>query len=112
MSRSNLRIGRFLLGTLMFDPAFAGAQPDSPQMTRKVANRVVPSYPELARTMKVKGSVRLEVVVGPDGTVKSINVRGGHPVLVQAAEQAVQKWKWERAGHDSRESVEIRFSPE
>jgi TonB family protein len=112
MSRSNVLIGRFLLCTVLFVPAVAGAQQNSSESTRRVTNRVVPTYPELARTMNAKGSVRLEVVVAPNGTVKSVKVIGGHPVLVQAAERAVQKWKWERAGHESNEAIELRFNPE
>jgi len=112
MSQSNVMIGRFLLCTVLFVPAFAGAQQDSPETTRRVTNRVVPAYPELARSMNVKGSVRLEVLVAPNGTVKSVKVIGGHPVLVQAAERAMQKWKWERAGHESNEAIELRFNPE
>ena len=77
-----------------------------------MTNRVVPAYPELARTMNVKGIVRLDVLVAPDGTVKSVKAIGGHPVLVQAAERGVQKWKWEPAGRESNEVVELRFNPE
>jgi TonB family protein len=73
---------------------------------------VIPAYPELARTMNVKGNVRLEVVVAPNGTAKSVRVIGGHPVLAQAAERAVQKWKWERAAHESNEPIELRFKPD
>ena len=35
-----------------------------------------------------------------------------HPLLVLAAERAVQKWKWEPAGHESNEAIELRFNPE
>ena len=112
MSRANVLIGRFLLCTLIFIPAFAAAQQDSSETTRKVTNRVVPTYPELARSMNVRGSVRLDVLVAPNGTVKSVKVIGGHPVLVQAAERAVYKWKWERVERDSNEAIELRFNPE
>src|SRR5713226_9670429 len=112
MSWSNLRIGRFLLCTALFVPAVAGAQQNSSETTRRVTNRVVPTYPDLARAMNVRGSVRLDVLVAPNGTVKSVKVIGGHPVLVQAAERAVQKWKWEPAGHESNEGIELRFNPE
>jgi TonB family protein len=112
MSWSNLRIGRFLLCIVLFVPAFAGAQQNSSETTRRVTNRVVPAYPELARAMNVRGIVRLDVLVAPNGTIKSVKVIGGHPVLVQAAERAVQKWKWEPAGHESNEAIELRFNPE
>ena len=96
----------------MFIPVFARAQQDSSASTRRVINRVVPAYPELARTMNVKGIVRLEVIVLANGTVKSVNATGGHPVLVQAAERAVQKWKWDHAARESTEQIELRFDPQ
>src|SRR6266851_162701 len=110
MSRSKVLIGRFLLCTVMVVPVLAGAQQGSSETTRRVTNRVVPGYPELARAMNVRGIVRLEVLVAPNGTVKSVKVIGGHPVLVQAAERAVQKWKWERVEHESNEAIELRFN--
>lgn len=112
MSRPCILIRGVLVWALMFVPAFAGAQQDASELTRKVTSRVVPAYPELARAMNVKGSVRLQVVVAPNGTAKSVRVIGGHPVLAQAAERAVQKWKWERVAHDTSEPIELRFNPD
>ena len=77
MSRPCVLIRGVLLWALMFVPAFAGAQQDASELTRKVTSRVVPAYPELARAMNVKGSVRLQVVVAPNGTAKSVRVIGG-----------------------------------
>ena len=79
MSWSNVLIARFLLCTALFVPAFAGAQQNSSENTRRVTNLVVPASPELARAMNVRGIVRLEVLVAPNGTVKSVKVIGGHP---------------------------------
>jgi TonB family protein len=112
MSRSDVLIGRILLCAAMAVPVLAGAQVGSSESARKVINRVVPTYPELARSMNVRGIVRLEAVVAPNGTVKSVKIIGGHPVLAQAAERAVQKWKWERVEHESYEAIELRFNPE
>jgi len=112
MWQSNVRIARFLLCAVMLVPAFAGAQQNSSDIARRVINRVVPAYPELARTMNVKGIVRLDVLVAPNGSAKSVKVIGGHPLLVQAGERAVQKWKWEAAARESNEVVELRFNPE
>ena len=110
--RSKALISWLVLCTAMVVPVFAAAQQGSSETTRKVINRVVPAYPEMARRMNVKGIVRLEAVVATNGTVKSVKVIGGHPVLVQVSERAVQKWKWERAGHESNEPIELRFNPE
>lgn len=81
------------------------------ESARKVVNRVVPAYPDMARSMNLKGNVKVEVVVGPGGAVKSVEIKGGHPVLAKSAENAVFKWKWESAARETRELVEIKFDP-
>ena len=60
--------------------------------------------------MALSGVVRLDVIVAPDGTVKAANIKGGHPVLAQAAVNAVRRWKWEPAPHESTEAIEVSFS--
>jgi TonB family protein len=91
--------------------SFSFAQQDNSESARQVVNRVVPKYPEMARTMNLKGTVRIDALVAPDGTVKSVEVRGGHPVLAQAAEHAVRKWRWRPVAHETRELIEIKFDP-
>jgi len=61
--------------------------------------------------MALEGIVKVEAVVAADGSVKDVAVKGGHPVLGQAAMNAVRHWKWEAASHESREIVELKFSP-
>jgi len=78
---------------------------------RKVVSKVTPQYPSLAREMHISGNVRLDAVVAPDGKVKSLDVKGGHPILVQAATDAVFKWKWEPAKSETRQPVELKFQP-
>jgi len=80
--------------------------------TRKVVNRVTPQYPAMARSMNIRGSVKIEAVVSPNGVVKSVEVRGGHPLLAQAAQNAVREWKFEPAPRETRENIEIKFNPE
>jgi outer membrane biosynthesis protein TonB len=70
------------------------AQQDQTDTTRKIVNRVTPRYPAMARTMNLRGSVKAEAVVQPNGMVKSIAVIGGHPVLVDAVQHAIYKWRW------------------
>jgi TonB family protein len=66
-----------------------------------MVNRVVPTYPGLAQKMGIAGSVKIEAVVAPNGTVKSTDILGGHPVLAQAAVDAVRRCKWESASHET-----------
>ena len=79
---------------------------------RKIVNRVMPQYPEIARTMNLSGSVKADALVEPMAPSKSVEVKGGHPVLVRAAQDAIYKWKWAPAAHETREPIEVRFEPQ
>ena len=59
---------------------------------RKLITRVEPQYPEILREKQIGGVVRLEVTIAANGTVQSIAVLGGNPILAEAAETAVRKW--------------------
>jgi len=76
---------------------------------RKVASRVAPTYPELAKRMHIKGIVKVEAIVRPNGSVKSTRVLGGNPVLVDAAIDAVSKWKFEPGQSETTEVVQLTF---
>ena len=80
-------------------------------LERKVKNRVTPLYPEIARKMNLAGVVKLELVVAPNGTVKETKVIGGNPILVNAAVDAVKKWRFETASDESTGVVEFKFDP-
>jgi hypothetical protein len=53
----------------------------------------------------------LEALVLPNGTVKSVQVKGGNPLLVQSAQNAIREWKWAKAEHETTELVEFKFQP-
>src|SRR6476620_11394058 len=88
------------------------AQQDQSDITRKIVNRVTPRYPAMARAMNLRGSVKAEAVVQPNGMVKSVEIKGGHPVLVEAVQHAIYKWRWAPATHETRELIEVRFEPQ
>lgn len=56
-----------------------------------------PVYPALARTARVEGIVVLEGTISEQGKVEDVHVVSGHPMLVDAAIKAVQKWKYRPA---------------
>lgn len=62
--------------------------------------------------MNIRGLVKVEVLVSPNGTVKSVLVKGGHPMLAQSAVTAVGHWKFEPAAHETKEQIEIKFDPQ
>jgi TonB family protein len=98
-----------LTGVIVLHPLPGRAQQD--EITRKVKARVSPAYPELARRMSISGVVKVQVVVAPNGSVKSTKVVGGHPLLVNAAVDAVKKWRFETASEETTGLVEFKFDP-
>ena len=56
--------------------------------------RFDPVYPELARRARISGTVVLEAVVDEEGNVSELRVLRGHPLLIDAALQAVKQWKY------------------
>jgi TonB family protein len=99
-----------LAPVLMLAPSRSLSQ-EPTENARKVLTRVEPQYPSLARPMNIRGSVRAVVSVAANGTVKSVEVKGGHPLLVDAAQNALRQWKFAVAPHETYETIEIRFSP-
>jgi len=88
-----------------------GAQDVTGEITRRAKSKVQPVYPELARKMNLTGTVKIEVVVAPNGTVKDAKIVGGHPVLAGAALDAVKKWRFEPAAVESSGVVDFKFEP-
>jgi TonB family protein len=79
---------------------------------RRIRSKVSPDYPEIARKMGLSGTVRLQLIIAPNGTVKDTKVIGGHPILVSAAMDAVKKWRFEPAPTETTETREFKFEPE
>ncbi|MGC2184260.1 MAG: energy transducer TonB [Terriglobales bacterium] len=100
----------FLFSGLVLVPS-SFAQQEQSEGGRRILTRVMPQYPEMARTMNLRGNVKAEALVEPNGVVKSVEVKGGHPVLVRAAQDAIYKWKWAPAAHETHEPIEVRFDP-
>ena len=56
--------------------------------------RVQPVYPALARQARIQGPVQLRAIVSKAGTIERLTVESGHPMLVKAAVDAVQQWRY------------------
>ena len=75
-------------------------KPPTPQRIRvggnvqaaNLINQVRPVYPPLAKQARISGTVELSAVIGKDGRVQDLHVVRGHPLLVQAALDAVKQW--------------------
>ncbi len=98
------------LGVIVFSPSFSLAQEQS-EAKRKIVSQVVPVYPVLASKMQIRGTVKVEVLVAPNGKVKFTQVVGGSPVFAKPAVDAIEKWKWVSAPQETRELIELNFRP-
>lgn len=54
-----------------------------------------PEYPQIAKMARVQGLVRLAAVISKDGTIQDLHLISGPPLLVNAAMQAVAKWRYQ-----------------
>ncbi len=61
---------------------------------RHLLRSAAPEYPEIARQAGVEGDVTLRVVIGKDGLVADVAPISGEPVLVRAAMEAVERWRY------------------
>jgi protein TonB len=74
-------------------PAAAVGDAPGPKLIRHVA----PVYPPLAKQAGIQGAVAFKAIIATDGTVKSLELVHGHPLLVPAAQAAVKQWRYEPA---------------
>jgi TonB family protein len=102
-----------LLAVVAVGAGVAGIQGQEAQseIVRRAKSKVEPVYPDLARKMNITGVVKVQVVVAPNGTVKEAKAVGGHPLLVNAALDAVKKWRFEPASGESSGMVDFKFEP-
>jgi periplasmic protein TonB len=60
----------------------------------QILRRVEPLYPPLARTARIQGPVVLHALISREGTIEQLQVLSGHPMLNQAALDAVKQWRF------------------
>ncbi len=61
----------------------------------KLLQQPAPEYPPLAKQARISGVVRLNAIIGKDGSVESLTVLSGHPLLVQAAMESAKQWVYQ-----------------
>jgi protein TonB len=60
----------------------------------QLLNKVEPIYPKIASLTGIRGEVRLYAIIAKDGTIQSLRVISGHPLLTNAALDAVRQWRY------------------
>ena len=55
---------------------------------------VQPAYPQMARIAHIQGDVVLQATISKSGSIENLRAVSGHPILIQAALDAVRQWKY------------------
>lgn len=106
-----LTLGLLALSLLLNSASLMAQAHDQNSSDRKVLTRVEPEYPDALKRLYIGGVVRLEVVVAPNGAVKSTKLLGGSPILGQSTMKAVKQWKYAPATSDEILTVKLEFDP-
>jgi TonB family protein len=106
-----LTLGLLALSLLLNSASLMAQAHDQNSSDRKVLTRVEPEYPDALKRLYIGGVVRLEVVVAPNGAVKSTKLLGGSPILGQSTMKAVKQWKYAPAASDEVLTVKLEFDP-
>jgi TonB family protein len=103
----------FLLGLVMMlaSANLAAQTHDQNVFERKLITRIEPEYPDALKKLYIGGAVRVEVVVAPNGSVKSVTLLGGNPILGQSTMKAMKLWKYAPAASEETFTVKLEFDP-
>jgi protein TonB len=92
--------------------AIVSAQVSQTQsVTRKLVSAPPPEYPPLAVKMNIHGIARVMATIEPDGRVTRVKELGGNPVLLTSLVDAVKKWRYSPADHESEIEITFQFKP-
>lgn len=103
-----MRLAKSISAVILLSAIVVGA---SGQEARKVIYRPTPRYPEIAKRLNLVGTVKVEIVIGPDGKIKNTNVLGGHPILVSTTLETLKEWKYEPSKTETVTTVNFEFHP-
>jgi len=108
---SLLALGLVMTSVLLSSVPIAAQSHDQNLSDRKVITRVEPEYPDALKRLYIGGVVRVEVLVAPNGVVKSTKLLGGSPILGQSTMKAVKQWKYAPAASEEVLTVKLEFDP-
>ncbi len=57
-------------------------------------SKVTPPYPPLAKSARIQGVVEFRATISKEGNIENLQILRGHPLLVNAARDAVLQWKY------------------
>jgi TonB family protein len=100
-----------MMSVLFLSLPLAAQSSEQDSSDRKVITRVEPEYPDALKRLYIGGVVRVEVLVAPNGVVKSTRLLGGSPILGQSTMKAVKQWRYAPASSEETLTVKLEFDP-
>jgi TonB family protein len=109
--RTLIAIFLLVMSVLVSAMPLAAQAHDENSSDRRLLTRIEPEYPDALKRLYIGGVVRLEVVVAPNGVVKSTKLLGGSPILGQSTMKAVKQWRYSPAAAEETLTVKLEFDP-
>jgi protein TonB len=100
-----------VMSVLVSAMPLAAQAPAENSSDRRLVTRIEPEYPDTLKRLYIGGVVRLEVLVAPNGVVKSTKLLGGSPILGQSTMKAVKQWRYAPAAVEETLTVKLEFDP-
>jgi TonB family protein len=100
-----------LVALLPSTPVACAQTAENNLSTRKLIAQVDADYPPDLKRAYIGGVVRLDIVVNPHGSVDSVRIAGGNPILAECAVKAVKHWKYSPAASATNIRVNLHFDP-
>ncbi len=63
-------------------------------LNANLVHKVQPVYPVIARTSHIQGVVEFGAIISREGAIENLQLKRGHPLLVNAAKDAVLQWRY------------------
>ncbi|HEY2383349.1 MAG TPA: energy transducer TonB [Terriglobia bacterium] len=76
----------------------------------RLLKKMIPVYPQIARTARVEGDVTIQADITESGRLENVSAIDGHPLLIDSAVEAVRQWRYAPArlnGAPTRSSVNV-----
>ena len=111
MKNSSKTLRGILAGAVLVAASASLSVAQEVTSSRKVLKTVAAQYPSVLKRRGIGGTVKLRVLVNPNGTVKDAQVQGGNPILADCAVKAVKQWVFVSSEKEESIEISVGFDP-
>jgi len=111
MKKNSKKIRGILAGAVLMAASAGLSVAQEITSSRKVLKSVAAQYPSVLKRRGIGGTVKLRVLINPNGTVKDTQVLGGNPILADCAVKAVKQWVFVVSEKEESIEISVGFDP-